>query len=173
MDTSWREELAWAAGFFDGEGSTGFNDPIRKYGRMSIHQVDRRSLFRFRAAVLDRGTIRGPYDKDTGQPISLWECTTFQTVQAVLAMLWPFLGEAKKEQAKPVLYTMNFSPPRQEFADDRTYVMNGRTCRQAYEFCKNGKGPHRKTPANTTKWGQCRECMRIFDRARRPPGSKR
>ncbi|MGH9427147.1 MAG: hypothetical protein ACRD2L_12695, partial [Terriglobia bacterium] len=65
-------ELAWAAGFWDGEGSCGCyqkNDGrTRKasnfYLRAAISQKDREVLDRFRAAV-ELGKVYGPYSKGT------------------------------------------------------------------------------------------------------------
>lgn len=112
-----REELAWAAGFFDGEGTTAVKRPLRSRGNESGHrvykqdraayplmtamQVDRHSLVRLKAAVRGLGHISGPYRvrSERHQPISRWETTSFEHFQAVLAMLWQFLGPVKRAQA--------------------------------------------------------------------------
>lgn len=63
-------ELAWAGGFFDGEGNIRFSGekkPVghraRTYGsvRLSIAQVDRYVLDRFMSAVGNLGAVRGAY----------------------------------------------------------------------------------------------------------------
>jgi hypothetical protein len=106
MAYTWREELAWAAGFWDGEGCTS----IHKQGNnatASVHQVDDEveSLYRFHNAVLGVGKIYGPYQAKKGnhQPYFSWHVSGGSKVQAVIAMLWPFLGNIKKEQAANVL----------------------------------------------------------------------
>lgn len=94
-----REELAWAAGFFDGEGCTTFtvNSGLpTKYPRLSVSQKHEEVLLKFQLAVGGLGTIvvnrtRGGW---------IWRCTKFEHVQAVIAMLWPWLGPVKKAQAK-------------------------------------------------------------------------
>src|SRR5207245_6862454 len=94
MDT---HEIAHAAGFFDGDGctsmsrdSSGFRVP-----RLTISQKDPRELTRFRAAVLGLGSIQ----KRRGRPLSDYNAVALQHAQAVLALLWPWLGELKREQA--------------------------------------------------------------------------
>lgn len=104
MGTAWREELAWAAGFFDGEGNSRLN---KGYGFISIRQVDKATLDRFQSAVLGLGHIGGPYKNKSYAPIYSWYVSSFKDVQAVSTMLWPFLGEAKKSQLRYVLEDTN------------------------------------------------------------------
>jgi hypothetical protein len=59
-----REELAWAAGFFDGEGHVGFVERTCDM-QIGISQNTRDVLIRFRAAV-GRGSVTGPYHKARG-----------------------------------------------------------------------------------------------------------
>jgi hypothetical protein len=104
------KELAWAAGFFDGEGHIGagrsslhFDRPkIRPYAivYLKIGQTDRRPLDRFRDAV-GCGAVRGPYkyNRPNNKPIWVWQVGRFERVQATVAMLWRFLSEPKRLQA--------------------------------------------------------------------------
>jgi hypothetical protein len=92
-------ELAWAAGFFDGEGSTSAHN-----GRglqLHLSQIDVRPLQRFQLAVSGLGTLRGPYSPRGKQqrPFCVWSSTKFEHSQAVIAMLWRYLSDPKKEQA--------------------------------------------------------------------------
>lgn len=91
-----REELAWAAGFFDGEGTTGFyrNGGYRRFV-MSVPQNDPRPLERFHAAVEGLGYINW---QRTGTNY-VWQVQRFEHTQAVMALLWPFWSEPKREQA--------------------------------------------------------------------------
>jgi hypothetical protein len=85
-------ELAWAAGFFDGEGSVYFTG---KYITLAITQADRRPLDRFRAA-LDLGTVRGPYRLEKS-PYFVYTAGVYE-IQPVIEKLWPLLSEPKREQ---------------------------------------------------------------------------
>jgi hypothetical protein len=104
-DFAARLELAWAAGFFDGEGCTildvqrsGFS-----YVRLCIKQVVRENLERFMAAVGGVGTLNGPYQKvENAQPISRYRVSGTGAREA-LKLLWPYLGEAKRQQAARAL----------------------------------------------------------------------
>lgn len=97
-----REELAWAAGFFDGEGHT----QLTKQGYVSLKVAqtgdERECLERFRAAV-GCGRIYGPYTNISDGAIRrryfIWQLQRFELTQAVMAALWPFLSPPKREQA--------------------------------------------------------------------------
>lgn len=97
-----REELAWAAGFFDGEGCTNAhrsnvgNKPWRI--SVSVTQIHRDTLERFQAALGGIGTIYGPYEKPVN-PQFTFKGAGLEKTQAIIAMLWPWLTPHKKEQA--------------------------------------------------------------------------
>jgi hypothetical protein len=89
-------ELAWAAGFFDGEGNS--NSSGRTFA-MRISQVHREVLDRFCAAV-GAGKVYGPYPakQENRQPQYRYEVAGLSARQ-VYEKLRPFLGTVKKEQA--------------------------------------------------------------------------
>jgi hypothetical protein len=99
-------ELAWAAGFFDGEGCTTLDvlrDRRFQYVRLSIKQVVAANLERFRAAVGGLGNVSPPrQESPKGRPICKYTLAG-TGARAVLNLLWPYLGEAKREQATRVL----------------------------------------------------------------------
>jgi hypothetical protein len=109
-----REELAWAAGFFDGEGSvskytTRRGDKEYTYLQMNCPQVEREVLDRFLAAV-GVGVVYGPYGfqkyappGSVWKPHWMWNARGFEQVQQVIATLWPWLGTVKREQARRLL----------------------------------------------------------------------
>ena len=101
-------ELAWAAGFFDGEGCTSATKmggsprfPTRRYPLIGIAQVDRAVLDRFRDAV-GFGKVTGPYEKKNpnARPQYRYSIQGFVPVTTVMARLWPWLGEIKRQQAR-------------------------------------------------------------------------
>ena len=93
----------WAAGFFDGEGSTliHVSDPVRGYLRLDVVVPQHGGallpsvLTRFQAAVLGTGRIVGPNDDG----IYRWESRSFGEGQATVALLWRYLGPVKRAQA--------------------------------------------------------------------------
>jgi hypothetical protein len=99
-----REELAWAAGFFDGEGNIGAHRANGKYWhlRMHVSQTELEPLDRFRAAVLGLGSIhlrqRESKSHYGSKPIYEYRTNAFQEVQAVMAMIGPFLSGPKRRQ---------------------------------------------------------------------------
>lgn len=93
-------ELAWAAGFFDGEGCTcnGKTPGGRLQFRISVGQTDIRPLERFLAAV-GAGTINGPYYAGVKNRKPRWDwIARGQDGMAVCEKLFPYLSEPKQEQ---------------------------------------------------------------------------
>ena len=96
-------ELAWAAGFFDGEGSTmaksdsdrpGYHQlviTVPQSGRDGVPEV----LLRFQRAVLGLGVIE-PAD---AKSVYRWRARGFVDAQATIALLWRFLDDVKRDQA--------------------------------------------------------------------------
>ena len=111
-----KEKLAWAAGFFDGEGCTTFKANQKKpNGRMygiPVLQVTQCSnlekypevLEKFNEAVGRLGHQYGPYNKKSAAQLYYQlDITGFEEVQAVVAMLWPWLSSVKRQQAEKAL----------------------------------------------------------------------
>jgi hypothetical protein len=97
-------ELAWAAGFFDGEGSVYYRGRKRQELCLAVSQSDRRPLDRFCSAV-GIGAVRGPYKAkySNAKPYYVYSIGSHVPVQAVVAMLWRWLSEPKREQATQAL----------------------------------------------------------------------
>lgn len=114
-----REALAWAAGFFDGEGtavlanlnSTRTNPTTgrrRDYPTPTLavtQHFDPATIHRFHEAVGGLGKVYGPHtSKGTANhPRWSWSVRRPHEVIAVVAMLWSFLTQPKREQ---ILRTM-------------------------------------------------------------------
>ena len=94
-----KTERAWAAGFFDGEGTVVAFRPERyktAQVTLAIAQLERATLVRFRAAV-GAGTITGPYKYKTNQrPYYKWFSGAKADVEKVRTAMWPFLGNVKR-----------------------------------------------------------------------------
>lgn len=93
------QNLAWAAGLFEGEGSISAN------GRMRIKMTDRDVLILFRL-VVQCGTVHGPY-----QPSGLGKKLVYEwTVQGkdafdLMADFQLFMGERRSKRIIEVLET--------------------------------------------------------------------
>lgn len=109
-----REALAWAAGFFDGEGtavlantnSTRVNPTTgvrRDYPtpHLAVTQhYDPETVHRFHRAVLGLGKVSGPHSSagTAHHPRWAWTCRRPHETIAVIGLLWPFLSTPKREQ---------------------------------------------------------------------------
>lgn len=110
-------ELAWAAGFFDGEGSAFVNHQRKVPHKdranpasydittpvLSVCQVDVRPLLRFSKAVNGRKPT-GPYKhkKEGHNKYYRWDACGRPSVHRIVTLLWPYLSEPKKEQIRKV-----------------------------------------------------------------------
>lgn len=99
-------ELAWSAGFLDGEGTYGMRRVKKASGHVVValdfqaQQVHREPLDRL-AAVLG-GSVTGPYGpykNNRDKPIFSWHLRKYEDVKVALFKLWPFMGTVKREQA--------------------------------------------------------------------------
>lgn len=140
-----RERLAWAAGFFDGEGST-YADPRP---RMQVVQNDRAVLDTFHAAIGGIGKVGGGkkiYGR-AKRPMFTLRITGWRDVQAVVAMLWPWLSDVKKRQAVKVLLSNAFA-----MALDSRWGGN-----------RNTRNPLCGRPHLSGGVAACRTCQRICE----------
>jgi hypothetical protein len=99
-------DLAWAAGFYDGEGSFGIyvyerDGYSHRHTRLTVGQSgDCRTLERFRDAV-GVGKIVGPYKfkhYPGSKPHYTYKVQRYTDAIAVLKKLWPYMSEPKREQ---------------------------------------------------------------------------
>lgn len=152
-----REQLAWAGGFFDGEGHV---RGVGNHGYPGIHIRQAGSfiqvpdvLVRFHCAVSGLGYTYGPmFDAEDIKHLPQWtfEAHGFEVVQAIFGMLWPWLGPVKQAQFGLVLRTFAALPvPRRNPG-----ITVGRPLRDA---CPNG---HDYSDAYIDGAGRrsCRKC---------------
>lgn len=99
-------ELAWAAGFFEGEGcvtyggtSTGY-----AYAKATIGTTDPDVLLKFQRAV-GMGKIYGPYEQKNKRHkvFWVWNLHGRDKVLQLQELLWPWLGQRRQEQFRTVL----------------------------------------------------------------------
>lgn len=110
-----KTEIAWAAGFFDGEGTVFVRHTLRHKGgttgkyyplttvEIAATQTDRQPLDRFHR-VVKVGAVHGPYkrskkNKKKWKPYYRWETAGRPSVAKVLHLLWPYMSEPKQDQA--------------------------------------------------------------------------
>jgi hypothetical protein len=103
-------QLAWVAGFFDGEGYIGVGGSHGKRTiEMSIAQASAGDLpptLTRVALVLRVGNLRGPRmlpNAWSKLPQFVWKAGAFEDVQFATAMLWRWLGPVKRAQARDAL----------------------------------------------------------------------
>lgn len=115
MDT--RELLAWAAGFFDGEGTVCLSSHRARVRTPAILAGVAQSktpelLERFRS-IVGFGSIcyRPPRRVKTAESW-YWLTQSHEAVQALCCLLWPWLGTIKRQQFARVLKAWRNAPMR-------------------------------------------------------------
>jgi hypothetical protein len=103
-----REDLAWVAGFFDGEGCiSAVARKGRAAGRCSLRvsacQVDPELLHRLRS-IVGFGNISCAASRRN--PISVWRTGSFEEAHAFIAMVWHWLSAKRKKEATRALSLM-------------------------------------------------------------------
>lgn len=171
------EQLAWAAGLFDGDGSTCFAKHKTHVGyvraEMSLTQSSRRGepsvLLRLRDTV-GVGHIGGPYGgNERWEPVYRWKVHKLVEIEAVTHLLWPWLGAVKRAQAVKVIAAVAAQPslPRGNpaWGSHKTHCVHG------HEFASARKRPYRPRTSggSARRRGHrgCLLCLREFARRKR------
>ena len=115
-------ELAWAAGFFDGDGWAAL---VLKHGRRTGHpyaQINQAGsdgvpevLIRFRDAV-GVGRIGGPKVDEGRQPLYWWVASSRGDVMRTGTLIGPWLSHEKREQFASAVGLRFDTPPIDSFA---------------------------------------------------------
>lgn len=142
-------ELAWAAGFFDGEGWVGIKkrkDARRSHLGVFIPQVDREVLDRFAMAV-GVGKVYEPTKRPEGwKPQWRYVLHGEDAIRSVYKLLSPYLGSVKRRQFEEAFSAYENQPPRlvgprvthchhgHPYDDENTYYApsGGRRCRACH-----------------------------------------
>jgi len=173
------EELAWAGGFFDGEGCTylekhrthsGYFVP-RLYVPQSSDVGIAPELIRLQAALGDLGAISGVRARrGNWRPYRRWRVCRVADVQLGLHLLWPFISDVKRAQAHSVMQVIHAQPdlprgnPAFGIAGSR-YCLRGHDKWNARVRPFKGRGKNQEDPNLHLR--QCLACVRIDARARR------
>lgn len=169
----WR---AWAAGLFDGEGSTYL---LRHRSHVSYWIAEARVtqtsldddapevLVRFQR-IVGVGRVYGPYHSaGPSKPVYRWHCAKGQEIEQVITGLWPWLGGPKRAQATTVLTTLRSQPAlprgRPDWRNRKTHCIHGHEYASARmrPFVPRKGGVERRASA------QCLACVREYARAQR------
>lgn len=99
-------EVAWAAGFFEGEGSVYFYRGSAKsspHPILSLASTDEDVLRRFQR-IVGRGKVYGPYNKGAGtKPRFDWQTGSYLNCAEIMRAFLPYLGERRRAKAIEVL----------------------------------------------------------------------
>ena len=167
------EDRAWAAGLFDGDGSTYFakhkTHPGYVRAEMAVTQSSRTGvpevLIRFRDLV-GAGGISGPFGgNEVWEPVYRWKAHKLWEIDAIADMLWPWLGSVKRLQASTVIASVAAQAPlprgNPAWGNRKTHCINGHeydTARVRPYRARSVGGSARRASQ------QCLACLREFAR---------
>ena len=120
-----KEDLAWCAGIFEGEGTISTRMTLPK-SNSRRKQRDRSIIIKIKMTDLDVlqkfnliigfGNLTGPYFLEGRKPYYIWQTGKFEYVQATCAMLWRWL--CSRRQAKIIdILTLYKESPRKHGPD--------------------------------------------------------
>lgn len=142
-----RENLAWAGGLFEGEGSITITPGCAV---MRISMTDKDVLERFRG-IVGTGQLYGPKPVRMAHHKPQWEwyLGVGYEVQALLTALWPFLGERRKARVEQALRFL---------ASRRTATIRRKVCANGHSYLGSNRAKNSKGKTI------CRECARLATR---------
>jgi len=96
-----REEAAWCGGLFEGEGSMYLNKGRQPMA--SLAMTDEDTVRRFHRLVGFGAVYAKKVRKPRYKPAWTWQTSRAETVQALIAYIWPWLGARRQVRAREVL----------------------------------------------------------------------
>jgi hypothetical protein len=99
------QDLPWAAGLFEGEGCLSINHlAVSDYPSVWLRMTDE-DVVRHFAETIGFGAIYGPRHDGNPRhkPCWIWTARGVEKTQALIAMLWPWLGSRRRSRAREVL----------------------------------------------------------------------
>jgi len=174
------EMLAWAAGLFDGDGSTCFAKHKSHAGyvraEMSLTQSSRSGepevLLRF-CDLVGGGRIGGPYGgNEKWEPVYRWKAHRLSEIEAITQMLWPSLGVVKRGQATKVITTVGAQTPLRRGnpawgGSHKTHCVHG------HEYATARIRPYRSRSVGTTERRASKQCLACVREWARHHGKKK
>jgi hypothetical protein len=123
-----RDDVAWAAGLFEGEGCISLSNKGGPAARLSVSMTDEDVIRRFhkvvRVGYVYKTALRNPRYKQQW----CWSAHSHEACQFVIAMLWRWLGSRRRGRAHEVLKTYNGAPRRGWHHARKTH------CKHGHEF---------------------------------------
>ena len=168
----WR---SWAAGLFDGEGSSYLlkhrTHPGYLVGELAVTQsslVGSPEVLRRFASVIHAGYIAGPFvQRSATKDVYRWKAGARVDVERVVAELWPWLGAVKRTQAQHMLDVLRAQPPlprgNPAWGNRKTHCING------HEYATARMRPYvsRGVGAQRRENQLCLTCLRDYAREQR------
>ena len=170
------EQLAWAAGLFDGDGSTYFakhrTHPGYRTAEIAITQSSIAGvpdvLSRFRTVIGNIGHVGGPYGGDaTHDPVYRLKVYRLTEIETVISRLRPWLGPVKRAQAEAVIVAVAAQPAlargNPAWGSHKTHCVKG------HEYARARIRPFRSRSGGTQRRPskQCLACVREYARGYR------
>lgn len=109
------EQIAWVAGFIEGEGCFSVKWHTLKDGtrrgrpQVVVQSCDHDVIARLHS-WLGAGTLNGPYSRGVNKPVYRWVAMRLDDVQQIVKMTLPYLGERRTAAALKMLTDSGLTP---------------------------------------------------------------
>lgn len=149
-----RENLAWAAGLFEGEGSITRHRRNETYLVLSMSDED---VVRRFCDIIGHGRVYGPYYRENSKPMWRWQCSGSKNNIAIIAALLGFLGNRRRARAEIAMQEMalvrsqgtRFCKRGHEFDERNTILERGsRVCRRCKYDGINARAKKKRAQKN-------------------------
>jgi hypothetical protein len=153
------QEIAWAAGLFEGEGTVGTQKQNRVRIRFAVAMTDRDVLERFHR-IVGCGSMTGPsWHSGSTKPQWRWSATAANDALHLADLFRPFLGERRLVQLDRALDAFHSQPPPRHGMRDKTH------CKRGHEFtAENTRHEFRGRSGGPSR--RCLTCERLRGRKR-------
>ncbi len=103
-----KEQLAWAAGLFEGEGCFHYRaNPRCTVAKLESTDED---VVRKFGSTLGFGSVSGPNDKGANKSTWTWRVSSFELFQQTVTCFWPYLGDRRKLKARESMFAYLHHP---------------------------------------------------------------
>src|SRR4051812_4937534 len=100
------ENIAWLSGLMEGEGCFSYrtdSNTGKRYFTIRLQMTDF-DVVRRAFAVAGMGSINGPYFPEAPRkPVLMWSIANEGHAVALVAAMWPWLGERRRERAAELI----------------------------------------------------------------------
>lgn len=145
------EQIAWAAGLFEGEGTVGYQETAGRIRvRFALAMTDEDMVRRFHS-IVGVGNVAGPsWHSGSTKPQWRWSATSKADAATVSDLFYPFLGERRRDALERAWHQFATQPEPRRHKSEKTH------CPAGHPYSGHNLVVRASQPGSR----RCRECER-------------